>query len=750
MENKDQKPLNDQTNEKKSVSTTDNQETNLEKNVNNDTPNQENQEKQTTPDEKKQQVKENKNSKHSDESGKHEKESIRKNQDETGKQEPEKEKSIADKILQQLAEKKRKPLKFSDFKPAKDKVELLKTEEEKNKQQEKQDEDFSDEYDDEEKFEEQADFTEDQEYENEEEKQNEEDLSNLSKAELIEKLKALLEVEDILSIKDSVENVKNTFYKKHHAFLTEKKQKFQDEQQKLPEEEKQEYKQEADKDEEEFKELYNSYKDKKNEYNEKIEQEKTDNLKAKHQVIEEIKNLVNSEESMHETFKEFRELQNRWHNIGNVPQKELKNLWETYHHHVENFYNYVKINKELRDLDLKKNMETKVKLCEKAEELLLEPDVVKAFHILQEYHNQWRETGPAPRENKEELWERFKQATTKINKAHQQFFENKKQEEKNNLKAKTLLCERVEELAEMEINSFKEWNSKSEEVKELQKIWRMIGFAPKKYNQSIYNRFRTACDNFFDQKREFFKKRKQEQAKNLQLKTELCIQAEAWQESTDWKKTTDNYIEIQKKWKTIGPVARKHSDAIWKRFRKACNTFFERKKEFFSQREEREKENLKKKLELIEQVKNFEPSENLQENLNKLKEFQNKWTEIGFVPFKDKDKVQDDFRSAINSVYESLDLDEFKRSELKFKQKIKSIQKSGHTRGKLKAEKEKILNKLQKVENDITLWENNIGFFSRSKNAESMIKEVEKKIVNAKKLAKSLKEKLDMLENSQA
>ena len=412
--------------------------------------------------------------------------------------------------------------------------------------------------------------------------------------------------------------------------------------------------------ERDIKDLLKRYRQIRIDFNKKFEHEKEKNLELKYQIIEEIKGLINKEESINKTFNDFRDLQQQWREIGLVPQSKMKDLWENYHFHVENFYDYIKINKELRDLDLKKNLEMKIKLCEQAEELLLEPNIIKAFNSLQKFHERWREIGPVPRENKDDMWERFKASTAKINKKHQEYFEDRKTEQKKNLEAKKALCEKVEEINDLDLENHKEWDEKSREVVNLQKIWRTIGFAPRKDNNKIYDRFRKACDTFFDAKRDFYSKNKELQQNNLQMKIDLCVQAEALKDSTDWRKATQDFINIQKQWKEIGPVPRKQSDVIWKRFRAACDYFFDKKSEHFSNIDSEQVDNLKKKEQLIKEVENFKSTGDVNENLNILKDFQRRWTEIGHVPIKKKDEVQKQFREAINKLYDDLNLDEDK------------------------------------------------------------------------------------------
>ncbi|WP_439185182.1 DUF349 domain-containing protein [Carboxylicivirga taeanensis] len=563
----------------------------------------------------------------------------------------------------------------------------------------------------------------------------------LTKEELVKRLKQVLKNFPVEHIKEEVEAIKSAFYKKHSAEIEDLKRKFIE-----SGELEENFTAPDDELELSLKDLLKEFKARKAEFNKRLEEEKADNLQAKLDVIEGIKELINGQESLNETFQHFRELQEKWRNIGSIPQNRVHDLWETYNHTIENFYSYIKINKELRDLDLKKNREAKIDLCEKAEKLLLEPTIVKAFKTLQKYHEQWREIGPVPREEKEDIWARFKEATSKINKRHQEYFESLKDQLQKNLEAKTELCEKAESLATLELHTPKDWENKSKELIELQTIWKTIGFAPKKDNNRIYDRFRSACDSFFNNKRQFFKSYKSEQSENLQLKTELCIQAESMKDSTDWKRTTEDFIRIQKDWKKIGPVPRKQSDAIWKRFRSACDAFFENKKAFFSQKDESQEENLKLKEALIEEVKIFEPSDNAEDNFQRLQDYQHRWNAIGHVPIKDKDRVNQEFRNHINQYFDSLNLNEFEKNVEKFRNKIENY-KSERADDRLTQERNKIINKLKQLENDITVWENNIGFFAKSKKSDALVRDFQHKIETGRRNIKLLNKKLDMLED---
>ncbi|BBE15944.1 hypothetical protein AQPE_0080 [Aquipluma nitroreducens] len=568
------------------------------------------------------------------------------------------------------------------------------------------------------------------------------DYANLSEVELINALRTLLANEDFESVREDIDAIKIYFFRLYRANIEAQKAAFAEAGGNM-----EEFKAEPDPYELDLRNLLKQYQDRRNEHNKRSDELKEENLHKKYEIIEEIKALINNKESINKTFHDFRELQNQWREIGSVPQAKLKDLWDTYHHHVENFYDFIKINKELRDLDLKKNLETKMEICEKSEELLVEPSIIKAFNVLQKYHEQWREVGPVPRDKKDELWERFKAATSIINKKHQDYFEGRKSEQKKNLDAKIALCEKVEEIANTDIDVHRDWDERSKELIELQKIWRTIGFAPKRDNNKIYERFRIASDKFFDRKREFYNQNKEEQNTNLQLKTDLCVQAEALKDSTEWKKTADEFIAIQRAWKEIGPVPRKFSDVIWKRFRAACDFFFENKSKHFSSIDGEQLDNLRMKKELLEEVKQFSLSGDDGADLDKLKDFQRRFTDIGHVPFKDKDAIQNDFRDVINKHFDALRIDEKRRNLMKFKNKVVNNTTTGRGQNKMRFEREKYMVKLKQMETDLALLDNNIGFFANTKNASALIDDVNQKIASTKEKIEFLKEKIRIMDS---
>ena len=559
-------------------------------------------------------------------------------------------------------------------------------------------------------------------------------LTNLGETELVELLAKRLESEPVQTLRPVVEAIKIAFYKQHRAKVEAERKAF------IEQGGNEEvFTPSVDNDEVRFKELFAIYRNERDRHIAELEASKEENLKLKLQIIEELKELINSDENTSSTFARFRELQSKWKEIGLVPQQSVKDLWETYNLHVENFYNYIKINRELRDLDLKKNYEAKLSLCEQAEELTLEGQIVEAFRKLQKLHDEWRETGPVAMEYKESLWERFKEASSRINKRHQEHFESIKNEQTKNLALKTELCEKIEALATRAMLSRKDWNKASEELLEIQKIWKTIGYAPKKENTRIYERFRAACDNFFEHKREFYAGVKSEMEHNLAVKLELCAEAEALSTSEDWKHATDELIALQARWKQAGPVSRRHSDAIWKRFRAACDKFFERKTEHFSSVDSVHEENLKLKLALIEEMKGVNIKDG---GFEAIKEYQRRWSQIGFVPIKHKDAIQKEYKAIVDAMFATLRSSERDRSMNRFKERVQNM-KGGN---QLRSEREKLYNKLRQMEQDIALLENNIGFFSKSKNAESLIADVREKIERAKSDMAGVIEKIRVID----
>ena len=482
-----------------------------------------------------------------------------------------------------------------------------------------------------------------------------------------------------------------------------------------------------------FKELYNSYKRERAEYNRQVEKEREQNQALKEAVIADLKELLEKQEDVNATFPEFREIQNRWRAIGPVPAQSYRNLNETYQLYVEQFYDMVKINRELRDLDFKKNLEAKEQFCEMAEKLAENPNVIEAFKELQKLHEQWKEFGPVAKEFRDSIWERFKVATSVVNKKYQAFFEGVKEQQAENLQKKTVLCEKVEEIAEREVASSNEWNAFSKEIEDIQKEWKTIGFASKKENQKIYDRFRAACDKFYGRKREFYTDYKDSINTNLEKKVAICEAAEALKTSTEWKKATDQFINLQKQWKEIGAVPRKKSEQLWKRFRAACD-------EFFAERDKNAKPendfygNLKAKQRLVEEIKAYVSAGDEAADREAMQEFQKRWQAIGFVPFKEKDNVGNAYKEALQAAFPNVGRGNGRRN------------RGGKPH---LSEKDRLIQKYNQLEQDIVTYENNIGFFSMSKNSEPLIKQMNERIAQAKQELNALAEQIRVLNEAE-
>ena len=481
-----------------------------------------------------------------------------------------------------------------------------------------------------------------------------------------------------------------------------------------------------------FKELYNQYKRERAEYNRQLEKEREQNLALKEAVIADLKVLLEKQEDVNATFPEFREIQNRWRAIGPVPAQSYRNINETYQLYVEQFYDMVKINRELRDLDFKKNLEAKEQFCQMAEKLAENPNVIEAFKDLQKLHEQWKEFGPVAKEFRDSIWDRFKAATSVINKKYQAFFEGLKEQQAENLEKKTALCVKVEEIAEREVANSNEWNAFSKEIEEIQKEWKTIGFASKKDNQKVYDRFRAACDKFYGRKREFYNEYKDSINANMDRKIALCEAAEQLKNSTEWKKATDQFINLQKQWKEIGAVPRKKSEQLWKRFRAACD-------EFFAERDKNAKpendfySNLKAKQRLVEEIKAYVLTGDEAADREAMQEFQKRWQEIGFVPFKEKENIANAYKEALQAAFPGMG---------------RGARRTRGSRPQL-SEKDRLIQKYNQLEQDIVTYENNIGFFSMSRNSQPLIDQMNERIAKAKEELKSLAEQIRVLDESE-
>ena len=566
------------------------------------------------------------------------------------------------------------------------------------------------------------------------------DFSNCNKLELIEILEETVQDADVVKIKDKVVALKSNFLR-----ICKEERDKEMEQFILDGGDAESYEHVEDPLEIRFKAAFGIFRNNKLKYNEALEEQKVVNLQQKSAILEELKQLINSEETLKKTYDEFRNLQDRWKEIGQVPATEITNLWNNYHFLVEKFYDKVKINRELRDLDLKKNLEAKIELCEKTEELLLEKSVTKAFKLLQKYHDEWKEIGPVPQEKKDEIWERFKNTTDKINQVRREHYSEIQEEQQGNYDAKAAICEKIEELLNDSINSIGAWQKKSNDVNELFKVWKTIGPAQKKLNDEIWARFKGSMDAFFSNKKEFFSRLKEQQLENYNRKLQLCVEAEALADSKEWKKATDRIKKLQEEWKKIGPVPKRHSDKIWKRFRSACDAFFTSKSEHFSGIKGVEEENLRLKRELLERIKAYEIKKERSENMEAIKAFQREWMAIGYVPMKYKEATQDEYRKSIDALFDKMKLNENEISTAQYRNMVEGMKDDPESRDKVRKERNILTNKITKLREEISVLENNIGFFSGSKQSEIMRAEYEKKINRAKNDVKVLEAKLKIL-----
>lgn len=565
----------------------------------------------------------------------------------------------------------------------------------------------------------------------------------LSKDEIISKLEELIQqVED--STRSEIDSLKQAFYKTRRVEVESLKNAFIE-----GGGEEKDFVAPEDELEGKLKELLAKYREKRAEILAEEERVKAANHALKLQLIDRLKALTESQEDFNKLYNEFKEIQQRWKEIKAVPQEVSAELWRNYQIYSEKFYDIIKINNQFRDYDFKKNLELKTALCEAVEKLEEEPDVVSAFHQLQKLHQQWREIGPVAREFREEIWGRFKTASTVINKRHQQHFEELKGKEQDNLEAKTAICEEIEKIDYSKLLTFKDWEEQNKKVLALQEKWKTIGFAPKKYNVKIFERFRAACDTYFKNKSEFYKGIKEEMEKNLELKKTLCEKAEALKDSQDWKGTTDQLIAIQKEWKTIGPVARKHSDAIWKRFISACDYFFEQKNKNVSSQKSVEQANLAAKKTIIEKINALDESLSHDEALSQLKELMAEWSGIGFVPFKEKDKIYKEYHEAVDKQFERLNVDRNDRKMQSFKENISDIAGSDRGKGRLYNEREKLMRTFERMKNELQTYENNMGFLSvSSKGGGGLLKEMERKIEKLKDDMALIVKKIDTIDEN--
>jgi len=636
---------------------------------------------------------------------------------------PKEEKAVAAEAIEDKAEDTEEKVEAEEKKTEESKAEQSpKVEETTEESSEEEDEDHDDEEDD------------------EEEEVTEETYHDHTMEELVLELEKINEDNAIRNTKTKVGFIRLVFGRKLDEIKADIKEKFVESGGNIDE-----FKPEPIDLERQFNSAFSKYKSLRRQFRKQQETQMQENLQKKNELLEEMRELVSSDESLKQTYDKFNEIQGRWKEIGMVPKAEIQVLWNNYHFLVEKFFDKVKINKELRDLDLKKNLDAKIELCEKAEELLIEESINKSFKLLQEYHNEWKAIGPVPSANNDEIWERFKSASDKINERRREHYEELQGKLEENYTAKQALCVKAEEIVLKPVNNAKEWAERTNEFEELFKVWRTFGPAPRKQNEEVWATFKGYMNQFYDAKKKFFKELKSEQQDNYHRKLDLVKQAEALKDSTDWNNTTKTLIGLQKDWKKVGPVPRKHSDEIWKQFRAANDFFFDAKSKHFKGQFEEEEKNLEAKKTLVEEIKKAEFTDDKKENLEKIKVFQRKWSEIGNVPRKDMDKLYKSYRAAVDEQLDKLNISSVDFRNAGFKDRIDDLKKKDDDFA-LRKERQFIQKNIDKLKEDVLLWENNMGFFRHSKNADVLKMEFEKKIKKAKAEILVLKEKKRMID----
>lgn len=487
----------------------------------------------------------------------------------------------------------------------------------------------------------------------------------------------------------------------------------------------------------------NAIKEKRNALAAAQEKEKEENLTKKLGILERMKYLTESQEDTNKIYDEFKKLQQEWNEVGQIPVAKVNELWKTYQLYTEKFYDMVKLNNEFREYDFKKNLEQKTRLCEAAEKLAEEPDVISAFHQLQKLHQEFRAIGPVAKDLREAIWTRFKAASTVVNKRHQQHFEELKEKEQHNLDQKTVICEIVEGMEYDKFTTFADWEEKTQEILALQAKWKTIGYAPQKMNVKIFERFRAACDEFFRRKAAFFKSVKETMAANLEKKKALCEKAEALKDSTNWKETADILTKLQKEWKTIGPVAKKHSDAVWKRFIGACDYFFEQKNKATSSQRTEEVENQAKKEEVIKRMAALEASGTSDEaTAEQVRALMKEWNSIGFVPFKEKDRLYKEFHGLVDKLFDRLHMSATEK-------RLSSVRTEGNKESNLYRDRERLVRTYEGLKNDIQTYENNLGFLnSSSKKGSTLVADITRKIERLKKDMELVLNKIKAIDES--
>ena len=563
------------------------------------------------------------------------------------------------------------------------------------------------------------------------------EYSSMSKAELVAALEALVE-KPVEEIKREENAIKMAFYQIRKEELDKEKEAFL-----AKDNEEAAFAPREDEDEAKLKELLNQIKEKRAAHNAAIEEARAKNLEAKQAIIDEIRAISGDADNVNKHYNKVQELRHQFQQIGEVPAANATEIWKTYQAAVESFYDMLKLNKELRDYDFKKNLEQKEQLCEEAEKLSEEENVLEAFRSLQALHDKWREIGPVAKEMRETLWARFKEASAAVNKRHQAFFEQRKKREKENEDAKTSLCEKLEAIIAEDHATYAAWDEATKQIIALQEDWKKLGFAARKVNAALFTRFRAKCDEFFSEKAAFFKRMKEEMAANLEKKVALCEKAEALKDSQDWKKTTEALVALQKEWKTVGPVVKKQSDAVWKRFVSACDYFFEQKAKLTVNVRQEERNNLKQKKAVIAAINEQLANADEKEAVKNIRELMKQWQGIGHVPFKEKDKVYAEYKKAVDAAYDKLDMKESRANIANFENALNNMSDTD----KMYRERERLVRTYEQSVNELKTFENNLGFFNaQSKSGSSMLKEMERRIAKIKEDIAVLEKKIKLID----
>ena len=567
--------------------------------------------------------------------------------------------------------------------------------------------------------------------------------SILTKEEILSRLQACVDA-SADTPRSEIESLKQAYYKARRNEVEDAKKAFlgnggEEKDFIIPE----------DREETQLKELLEQYREKRTAALAEEERLKAENYTLKLQLIDQLKALTESQEDFNKLYNIFKEIQQKWKEIKLVPQEYANDLWREYQTYSERFYDIIKINNQYRDYDFKKNLELKTALCETVEKLENEPDAVSAFHQLQKLHQQWREIGPVAKDMREALWARFKAASTVINKRHQQHFEEQKVREQENLVAKTAICEAIENIDFSTLVNYKDWDEKSKEVFALQEKWKTIGYAPKKSNIKVFDRFRAACDVFFEKKNDFYRQVRDNMEHNQAKKETLCERAEALKDSTDWKSTTEKFIALQKEWKATGPVPRRFTEPLWKRFISACDYFFAQKEKATSSQRSEERANLVKKKELIEKVQGLDSMEDTDEALAQLRELIAEWNTVGHVPFKDKDKIYSAFREAVDAQFDRLKVSQHDRRMQSFRNNLSGMVGDDQSKTKLYNERERLMRTYDRMKSELQTYENNIGFLNvASKGGSGLIKDLERKIENLRDEMALVVKKIDAIDEN--